>query len=107
MSFNPSNYIYHHTEVSDEPSSKYKAVLKLRTDTPDNTTPEQYVYFGDVTKDHVKDKTGLNAYPSKNKGKGVDKKKFKDDYIKEASKIVDKSKDLKYSKIWFEKHLLY
>lgn len=103
MSFNPRDYYYDHTEVSDVPQNKYKAVLKLRTD----PSVEHYVDFGDKSKDHVKDKTGLNAYPLKNKGKHSDKKKFKDEYIKNADKIIDKSKDLKYSKLWFEKKLLY
>lgn len=97
MSFNPQDYIYSHSEVSDNAQFKYKAVLKKRSD----TNVEAYVWYGDKTKDHLRDRTRLNAFPQKGKGK----RKIRKDYIDENKGDPDFYK--KYSKFWFERMVLY
>ena len=100
MSFNHEDYYLFNAEVSDNPAKKYTAVLRLRTD-PYNEEKEIRVDFGDVNSDHYKDKTGLNAYPSKNKGKIKDKKTHIDNK-KKGTELYKK-----FSETWLEKIYLY
>lgn len=99
--FKPEEYKFDHFEFSENSKHMYKAVLKKRTDGDYDSSPEAFIWFGEKTKDYVKDKTGLNHHPSNFKGKNSDKKKFHND-----------NKDLpdyktKYTPLWFERKVLY
>lgn len=95
MSFNENDYYLHHIEVSNKPQKKYTAILKKR----DDQTQEIKVDFGNKTKNHFKDRTGLNAYPNQNKGRFSDKKAFKDSLPSGPLKL--------YSEQWLEKVCLH
>lgn len=100
MSYSVKDYCMCGIEKAVDANKKYRAVLRPRTDEPDGTGTV-YVEFGDVTKEHYKDRTPLQLYACNNTGRKS---------VRDAFLTLNKGNPYlttKYTAMWFEKKLLY